>query len=236
MTVTWLGTITVGILVLFGWMGYRRGFIKEVVSMFFVVLSIALVWLINPYVNDFLRNQTPLYGTVQSGCQDFVMAQMDDYVTIGERKQQDMIEKLGLPDFLTDGLKENNNASVYRYLDVTSFVDYVADYLAVAFVNGISFLVSFVLATLLIRMITYALNIIARLPVIHGINRITGGVVGVLKGLLFIWVFLLIMTVLCNTDIGRQILALVEKDDILKFFYEKDIFIKIFMSIFYGNA
>lgn len=236
MTVTWLGMITAGILVFFGWIGYRRGFVKEVVSMFFVLLSVALVWFVNPYVNDFLRNHTPLYDTVQSSCQDYVEAQLDGSSTTGTQDQSGLIESLGLPDFLTEGLAENNNASVYQYLDVTTFTDYVTDYLAVAVVNGVSFLLSFLLATLLIRMVTYALDIIARLPVINGINRITGAVVGILKGLLFVWIAFLILTVFCNTEIGQQILLLVEKDYILKYLYERDIFVSIFMSIFYGKA
>lgn len=236
MTVTWPGIITAGILLVFGWMGYRRGFVKEVVSMFFVVLSIALVWFINPYVNNFLRNNTPLYSTVQSSCQDFVETQLDSTLTAGKEEQQGLIKKMGLPDFLAEGLAENNNASVYQYLDVTTFTDYVTDYLAVAVVNGVSFLMSFLLATLLIRMITYALNIISRLPVISGINRIAGGIVGILKGLLFIWIVLLVITVFCNTETGQQILAMAEKDYILNFLYEKDVFVNIFMSIFYGKV
>ena len=54
MNITWLGIAAVGIVLLFGWMGFRRGFVREVVTMFFWALSIALVWFINPYMNDFL--------------------------------------------------------------------------------------------------------------------------------------------------------------------------------------
>lgn len=236
MSVTWLGIGMIGILALFGWFGYRRGFIREVMSMFFVVLSIALVWFINPYVNDFLKDNTPLYTTVQDSTRGYVETQLDGKVSVGQQEQKSLIENLGLPEFLTEGLSENNNAAVYEYLAVSTFTDYVSDYIAVAVVNGASFLLSFLLATLLIRMITYALDIIARLPVIHGVNKIAGTFVGILKGLIFIWIVLLILTVFCNTEAGRQGLNLIEKDHIANFLYEKDIFVKIFMSVFYGKA
>lgn len=236
MTLTWLGIGTIAILLLFGWLGYRRGFIREVMSMFFVVLSIGLVWIMNPYINEFLRNNTPLYETVQDSTKGFVESQLNDKISIGQEEQADLIKSLGLPAFLTEGLEENNNAAVYEYLAVGSFTHYVSDYIAVAVVNGVSFLVSFVFSTLLIRMITYALNIIARLPIIKGVNKLAGGFVGALKGLLFIWIALLILTVFCNTEIGRQGFALIEKDYIASFLYEKDIFVKIFMSIFYGKV
>lgn len=235
MTLTWLGIVTIAAMVFFCWMGYRRGFIKEVVSMFFVVLSIALVWVINPYVNEFLKDNTPLYQVVQSSSKEFVETKLGGEKAMGQQEQSSLIEDLGLPSFLTDGLAENNNASVYEYLSVNTFADYVADYLAVAVVNGVSFFLSFVLATLLIRMVTYALDIISKLPVLNGINKLTGALVGLLKGLIFVWIALLLLTVFCNTELGRQGLKLVENDYILSLLYENDVFVNIFMSIFYGN-
>ncbi len=236
MNITWLGIGMAGILVLFGWFGYKRGFIREVMSMFFVVLSIALVWLINPYVNDFLKDNTHLYESVQDTTKGFVETQLNGQVSLDQQGQGSLIESLGLPAFLAKGLTENNNAAVYEYLAVSTFTDYVSDYIAVAVVNGVSFLLSFFLTTLMIRMLTYALNIIARLPIIKGVNRLGGLFVGGMKGLLFIWVALLLLTVFCNTELGRQGLYFVENDDIANFIYEKDVFVKIFMSIFYGKA
>lgn len=236
MNITWLGIVTIGVLAFFGWFGYRRGFIREVISMFFVVLSLGLVWFINPYVCDFLRENTPLYETVRNSTGDYVTTQLDGRVSVGAQEQSRLLEEMGLPAFLTEGLQENNNAAVYEYLAVSTFADYVSDYIAVAVVNGCAFLLSFFLASLLIRMITYALDIIARLPIINGVNKIAGAFVGTVKGLMFVWVALLLLTVFCNTEIGQTGLELVENDQIVNFIYEKDIFVKIFMSIFYGKA
>ena len=51
MNVTWLGIVVLAILILCVWRGYSRGFIKEIVSFFFVFLSLSLAWAINPYIN-----------------------------------------------------------------------------------------------------------------------------------------------------------------------------------------
>ena len=53
MNVTWAGAVAIGVLLFTGYTGYRRGFIKEIVSFFFVFLALALAWMINPYVNNF---------------------------------------------------------------------------------------------------------------------------------------------------------------------------------------
>lgn len=233
MSITGLGIAAIGILVLSGLFGFRRGFVREVVTMFFWVLSIALVWFMNPYVNDFLKENTPLYEFVQSSTRDYVESMLEGNTAAEEQEQSSRLENLGLPSFLTEEIEENNNASVYQYLAVNTFTDYVSDYLAVAAVNGVSFLVSLLLATLLIRMLAYALDIIARLPIINGINKSAGALVGVVKGILFIWIILMVLTIFCNTEIGRQGLELVERDDLLKWLYEQNVFVNIFMSIFY---
>lgn len=235
MTWTWLGIAACAFLLFSGYMGYRRGFIREIVSVFFVILSIALVWVMNPYINDFIRNNTPIYETVQEGCQNLVELQANGKAEFGASEQSGLIEGMTIPELLKTGLEENNTADVYRYLAVNTFLEYVSSYLAVVVVNGISFLVSFLLATLLIRMITYALDVIAGLPILNGANKAAGGLAGVVKGLIYIWIAFLVLTVLCNMDFGKKALELVEQDSFLSLLYEKNIFMKIFMNIFYGK-
>lgn len=231
MSITWLGIAATGILVLSGLFGFRRGFVREAVTMFFWVLSIVLVWFMNPYVNNFLKENTPLYEIVQNSTRDYVESKLEGNTAMEEQGQSSLLESLGLPTFLTEEIKENNNAAVYQYLAVNTFVDYVSDYLALAAINGVSFLVSLLLATLLIRMLTYALDIIARLPVINGINKSAGALVGIVKGVLFIWIILLVMTIFCNTEVGCRGLELVERDVLLKWLYERNVFVNIFMNI-----
>ena len=71
MNVTWAGAVAIGVLLFTGYTGYRRGFIKEIVSFFFVFLALALAWMINPYVNTFLMEKTSLYDKIQESCREF---------------------------------------------------------------------------------------------------------------------------------------------------------------------
>ena len=58
MSWTWLG-LAVLVLLAFSMVdGYQKGFVKEVVSAFLVLISVVMVWLINPYVNQFIRENT----------------------------------------------------------------------------------------------------------------------------------------------------------------------------------
>lgn len=235
MNITWPGIIAIAILILSCLRGYRRGLIREVVSLICVVLSIVLVWFINPYVNNYIRENTSIYETIQQNCSKFAEEKGIKAQTVTEESQENAISDLDFPDLLSGGLTENNNSSVYQYLSVNTFSDYVVGYLAQIVVNGISFLISFILATLFIRCITWATNLIAGLPVIRGVNKIAGGLLGGVKFVIMIWILFLVFTVLCNTKLGDTALKLIMQDPLLNYLYDKDILIKIFMNIFYAK-
>ena len=236
---TWLGIAVIAVLLLMGYTGYRRGFIREILSFFFVFLTLSLAWTIDPYVNTFLMENTPVYEKIQESCSKFAGIQENDSESTEEQEvgddantQTNIIEELSLPGILQQNLISNNTDSVYQYLGVDSFSAYISGYLARTIVNGMSYLISYILANLILRVLTCVLNAIAELPVIHGANRLTGGIVGIAKGILLIWVALLILTVFCSTEIGQKGLALVEEDSFLSLLYKHDILVNFFMNIF----
>lgn len=232
MTLTWLGIMVFAFMIVACYIGYRRGFIREVVSMFFLLLTVGIVWLINPYINQFVKENTPVYSLIQENCRELINAETEKKQVIDNNEQNDLIENLALPDFLKQDLEENNTAAVYKYLSVSTFTDYVAEYLACTVVNGFAFIISFAFATVLVRIATYALDIIAKLPIINGANKAAGAVLGFVKCLLFIWIAFLLLTILCNTEYGKTALDLIEKDILLSWIYENNIFVKVFMNIF----
>ena len=81
---TWLGMAVILLLAVFGAAGYARGFIKEAVSMVSLVLSLGIVWLINPAVTSLVKDYTPFYTQVQEYCKESI-----------EEKIAPGIEKIG---------------------------------------------------------------------------------------------------------------------------------------------
>ena len=236
MEITWLGILAIAILIFTGYGGYRKGFVREIMSFFFVFLALALAWMINPYVNDFMMKKTPAYERIQESCLNLIDSQnMDEEKSDEEssdgkimdgtiQEETTFIDGLNLPKVLQKSLTDNNTAEVYKELAVDSFGDYVSGYLARLIVNGMSYLV--------IRLIGCVLNAIAELPLINGANRLTGALVGVAKGIVFLWIALLILTVLCSTETGKTGLALVEKDSFLRVVYRYDVLVNAFLQFF----
>ena len=232
---TWLGIAVLALIAASCIMGFRKGFVKEIVSVFFMLISFLLVWAVNPYVNTFVKEYTPVYDTIQDRCQTLVSEQIGNKKTLDKEEQNQVMENMELPDLLKNALVENNTAETYRYLAVSTFTEYISDSLAVMAVNGISFLISFVLSAAVIKLLGFILNVLTKLPVINGINKIAGAAVGGIKCIIFIWIAFLVLTLLCNTTLGQQGMALIQQDSFLNFLYSQNVFVKVFMSVFYGN-
>ena len=194
---TWLGIAVLALIAAACIMGFRKGFVKEIVSVFFMLISFLLVWAVNPYVNTFVKEYTPVYDTIQDKCQTLVSEQIGNKKTLDKEEQNQVMENMELPDLLKNALVENNTAETYRYLAVSTFTEYISDSLAVMAVNGISFLISFVLSAAVIKLLGFILNVLTKLPVINGINKIAGAAVGGIKCIIFIWIAFLVLTLFC---------------------------------------
>lgn len=138
---------------------------------------------------------------------------------------------------------ENNNTEIYKRLAVESFADYLGKYLSYGIINAICFLISFAIATILMYMILYAVDILTALPVIGTLNRIGGICIGCIQGLIWIWVIFLIITIICDTPAGIYLQGQIRSDPILTWIYNNNMLMKIVLQIFgiktvsaYANA
>ena len=99
---TWAGIITAACILIAAVIGYNRGFIKEAVSTLLLFLSILMVWFINPYVNQFLRENTPLYTTLSEGSAKAVSGVIESGVKVSREEQGKLIDSLPLPKMLKE--------------------------------------------------------------------------------------------------------------------------------------
>ena len=63
--------IIVGLIIfLYALRGLRKGFIRTLMSMAFLIMAAALVYFANPAVSSFLKEKTPVYEVLQDKCED----------------------------------------------------------------------------------------------------------------------------------------------------------------------
>lgn len=137
------------------------------------------------------------------------------------------IEKADLPDVFKNLLSVNNNSEIYKELGVDTFAQYMGSYLARLIINIVAFLCTFVLITIVLRAIVFALDIVSNLPVLGFINRLAGGAIGVIGALVIVWTVFVVITLLYTTSFGKEMYRMIQSDAILKTIYEYNPILKL---------
>ena len=213
--------IVAGIFFLCFMIGLNRGFIKIVASLSATLIILVLVMVSMPYVGNALREYTPLEEKVKEKCVN--MLQPGEMDTTSRDTQISLIENSEFPQVFKELLLANNNGEVYENLGVTSFVDYVGAYMAKLFSDIAAFLVAFIVVTAVVRIVLYILDIIGHLPVIGGLNRLAGGLLGLGTGLVIVWVLFIAITMMYDLAICKLFLSNIEENEFLQFLYNNNI-------------
>lgn len=236
------------VLVVFAIIGYIRGFVKTLTSILLFALTGVLVCAATPYVSDFLKTKTPVYSFLESQCEKVIEAALFDQIEANkeenehsdqEEKSGDfslqeqilLIQQLPLPETLKEQLAEHNNSYDYEKLAAETFAEYISKYLAEILLKILTYFVSFVLIGIALYLLTAALHIMTMLPVIHGMNRIFGMLLGLGKGIVIVWLFFLGVTLMMNTTYGTQIMAMIKESPILTFLYDNNLFLKYLLNL-----
>ena len=137
------------------------------------------------------------------------------------------IEMAELPEVFKSLLSDNNNDVIYEKLGVKTFAEYVGEFLSKLIIHIVASLCTFLLVTIVLRAIIFALDIVSELPVLGFFNRLAGGVVGAAGGLIIIWLFFVVITLLYVTAFGREIYQVIQENAILNMLYENNPLMKL---------
>ncbi len=227
-----LSIVVAAIFLLCVFWGYRRGFIKIVASLAATLATIILVIFLSPYVSDMILKVVPIEKTIQEKCISILQVQTEsetgeavilEDIETSRETQISLIENAEIPEVFRQLLLENNNDEIYQTLGVTTFTEYVGSYLAKLVADIISFLLTLIIVTIVIRTITYTLGIISKLPVVGGMNRLAGGILGIGTGLVVVWILFVILTLIYDTEIGTLCFTHIAESEFLTKLYNNNI-------------
>lgn len=215
--------------------GYRKGFVKSLASMVSLIASLILVSFVSPYVTEFLANETQLYQVVEKKCQETFSIDASALKNAENDKntetesvqdktvQEQLIETLPIPTVLKNMLEENNTQEKYKELAVSSFNEYVPKFMTELFVNIISFIITWVVVIAAVWIAVRALDIVASLPLIRGINQILGIGLGVVQATIIVWIGMLVLTIFSNSDVGKQLMTMISESEFLTALYQSNL-------------
>ena len=211
--------------------GFARGFIKKSVSAVSVILTLVLVTYLTPQITTFVREHTSLHRNLQEKCTEFFLDKQYDESL--KTDQVMMIEEMKRPENIKKMLLENNNEEAYQVLNVSAFSEYIGAYLADMIINAMTYFLSFVVLWTLLRAILLAVDIVAKLPILHGINQLAGGILGLAESVVLIWIVFLLAGILCNGELGQQLFSLIRDNQLLSLLYNWNLIMNVIFGLIF---
>lgn len=226
-------TLVVGVLVFLAVMalaGYKKGFIKVVLSLCVTVVAMVAAVVLAPPCETFIKEQTPLYDTVKEQMADYVSEYLGKGVDAASKQvQEDAVKQLKLPASIQKQLIENNPIDAQTEQQVESFSNYVAESLADILLNSVTVLLLFLILKIALRVVIGVLDVISHLPVINGVNKMLGAAIGAVEGILILWVVCIALTAISGTKLGTDIFAAIAMNPILSFIYNNNLLVQFIL-------
>lgn len=224
----WLLIAVVLILVGYAIKGGKVGFIKTVFSIFSVVIALVLSITISPSVGKILQNNEKINTSITTRIEKIIKLEETDTKVTDE---VEVINGLNLPKSLKNSLIENNNTEMYKALSIHNFKEYISSYLAAVIINALSFIIVFIVINIILLVLSSILGIISKLPILNGLNKTAGILVGLLQGLIVIWVLCIVLTASLGTKSGQYIYELVNQSKLLSSIYNNNILLNVVTNL-----
>ena len=223
-----LGILTFILLLVFR--GYRKGFFKSAASAIGIVLAVLLTAVLYPGVNKLLCQYTVLDDVIeQKIIEKFELP--EEMKTTTRSEEIDTIENLNLPDNVKDWLIANCNGETFLESGVDNVCSYIAKSLTAMVMRGISYVLTLLVLLLLLHILIMVLDVANYIPIVKSINKAGGAIFGAGQGILIVWIFMGIVTLLSTFSWAYQIMQMIDESPLLAWFYKKDIFLKIIVDI-----
>lgn len=239
----WVLIMVVAILAGFAVVGYWKGLLKIAFSLVSGILILVVVIWVSPLISDFLVNHTEIREKIVANCEESIRQSVEEKMQEETKAVTEMtIEEFSeaadkllehgikLPDSLLENILAKISGVTDQTIDLSGAYHEAAEQMADFIIRGVSFLIAFVLATIAAILISGLLGIVSKIPVIGGVNRICGLLVGAVNGLLIVWILFYLVTVFSTSEFGQMVVSNIYENKLLIYLYENNLLLKIILK------
>ena len=219
-----LTIIIIAVFALCVFSGYTKGFLKTAFSLVSWVLVIILCNFATPIVTDLLIQNTDIEVTVATTVQENVM---ELAVQIEENGGVSDLEAV-LPAELKELLLGEHESIIELMLssaanDLAPLID--------AIVSAIGFVITVILLRIAMIIVELALGIVTKLPLIGPMDKMLGIACGGVKGIIWCWVILAVVSVLALTGTNTELAAYIAQSELLTWLQDNNLLLNAIASI-----
>lgn len=213
-------------------LGYKRGFFKSAFAVIAMLLAMVLTYYFTPHIASWLAHNTQIDNVVNENLEQTLNETVFGEKGLKSRKaQKKALKESGMPEILQQILVDNNNKEFYKALGATKFTEYVAGYLTGIVMNLLSYLITYLIVWIILRIVISILNEITKLPILNGLNHIGGALFGFSKGMIYLLLFFLVISLLGNTEIGKSAMQMIQENNLLLWLYENNPVLKVITDV-----
>ena len=196
--------IIVAIIALSTFLAYRKGLITLAIQLVAVIIAVVLTLVLYKPVSNLIINVTGIDEMIQ----DAILEEANDIMTNGEENANQVVETI-----------QNN------------MLPETARTISINIIQGAVILILYVVIRLILRFVTALANLVAKLPILHQFNKLGGIIYGILRGLLIVYILLLLVNVSGEIDPKNNVYTTVEESYIGKIMNENNV-----LSILFENV
>lgn len=201
--------------------GTHRGMLKIIYGIIAWVFVFWFVNFANPYVLEALNEHTNIEVVINEKITERLELKYEE-----SEKEEEGSGKMAVYNIIPLTLRESFNEIVKDSVD--KFIETVASAFTDLAMKGVAAVLSIILAYLIIWLIGKILILVNFMPGLNQVNRLLGGITGLLEGLLIIWIIMFVADMFPTSLIGQVVVENVSSNEILLTIYDNN-FIKLLL-------
>lgn len=214
------------------WNGYRKGFLRILLSLVSIVVTVIFVTIATPYISEYLENHTSISKAIEEKCLEYIELSAEEKLEGEAEDKQKLLEEAGLslPSGIWEELVSSGTHAADQVLEETGVYTSLAQTMASFIVNGIAFFIALIIAIIVMAILVRVLNLVSKVPVIKQANHILGVAAGFVQGVLYLWLFFYLVAVTCTSEFGLMMIDYIYKSNLLTYLYNNNLLLYIIMG------
>lgn len=196
--------IIIAIILLSTFLAYRKGLITLAIQLVAVIISIVLTLVLYKPISNFVVNVTGIDEMIQNA----ILEEANDIMTNGEEGANQIIESVQ-----SNMLPETARA------------------ISINIIEGAVILILYIVIRIILKFVTALANLVSKLPILNQFNKLGGVIYGILRGVLIIYIALLLVNLSGEIEPQNQVYTMVQESYIGKIMNENNILNVLFTKV-----
>lgn len=197
----------VAVLGISGFIGYKQGMVKILLSMVAMVVTYILAASLTIPVSAALKSTTPAYDVIEESVSKMVEESNVDSTSIAKLNLPQQIEE----KIMEGAAKVNDGFNKYLVETLSNFI-----------LKALTFVVLIVVIYIAVCIVIKVFDFVSKLPLIKNVNQTGGLAIGLAQGLLVVWLGCLIITAFSNKAWAQEAFRQINDNALLTFIYENN--------------